>query len=1621
MKTRNFNRILAGLLSAVMLVGILPIAAFAAWKDDNAVLSGDKFGTNGYYNVISKKDYVLVPGAAVESDIVLNNASGTRRQEVHVMEIDPSNPDISIIPGYYGIDKFDPDDKSTWHAKQLSETIKYYEDTFGYNVVGGMNTDLCYENDSAKGFLVFNHQVLATPENDNHGEIPYYIAFYEKEGGGVYCETRQAGTPLRGDELHAVATSSFGFYVKDGALCRTTEDRTGVSHPRSVVGIKEDGTLVMMMVNGRMVSSSGLTDYEIGEFMLSLGCKWALNCDGGGSSTFVTKRQGETELTMRSIPSDGAERATIHSLLIVSNVAPTGELGSVEIESEYEAFSPYSSYTFTANALDTHGYAMDMPEGATWGLSDETFGTIENGTFVSNGKLGEVDIQVSFEGNVVGGYTIKVMHPFVSAVNPNIVVPYGKYTDIGLRSMMSDLEGEEKAVYITANDYEFTITPAEAGHMEGFNFVASAETTVTCAALTATYKYGDRTTVNFTVTLGKGSEILWDFEDATQLDEFTTSAIGWKTKDTPEISLATAENGKVHDGKGALRFEIDATHLGQPVTQSMRFQVMPKKRVVIEGAKSVGAWVYIPNELWTPRVRLILREVNEDGSLSGAKLYYTMNDATVWYNHIEEGGNEGKWIYFKADIDASKKYVLGNYADLADNLAFFDFQWHTKIPNNNISTMFNAGTVNGVYNIYIDSIQVDYSDAVADREAPMITDMVYLGAEESVIPLTKNILNTVECEMLVIESNILNLRATIREDTSKANYTGIDYASAKILVDGVETPVKAVGEYLTLENYAVANGMHRITFVVSDKQGNETRKTRWINVVGSEVFESTIKMVPADPDLDKLLNGSVYWVNLNATRIETIQSVTVVIDKNSVNHWDLEHMMVAEGFTAVWSVDQYEETATITITRTGENTQIDDATLAQLPIRIIDWEDIYNDYLVEEGLGTPEGFKAGRDDDNDFAWPHDLKLEILRGEIEFVEGYSSNVANTFSSEYFRVNTIWYSHPDTIYAADPNYEWLHIHVETPVSDVKATCTSDGFEGRTHCEVCKSIVDYGTTVPAKGHDYQLTDGQFVCATCHGIYHAGTGIFEMNGKNYYAIGGKLLNGWQKIDDAWYYFDTQTFAGAEGHTKISEVTFEFEGGKLLSGVWIKTLVGNRYYYGPGYYNDRGSWRNIDGKDYFFSGGVALDNGYQLLYENQINLNWYYFNADGTCDKSYKVPDGFYTDRNGYAYCKDGKGLSGMHEIDGKYYYFNYKGYAEKNGKFAGRLFMDDYAAFTGVLEKDGVLYLYKDGITVRPGLYEVDGSYYNATWGGVVRIGEYYADSTYCDLPIGTYISGADGKLINGIYEIDGVKRLFSNGQIAKEGLYQIDGEYYVSNWHGEIRTNGTYFVSYSYCDLPANQNYTFGADGKMYNGVEEIDGALYLYINGTTATYGLYKIDGEYYYSYWGGVLKTSGRYYVGTTYCDLPANQNYTFGADGKMYNGVEEIDGILYLYINGTPATYGLYKIDGEYYYSYWSGVLKTDGRYYIDTTRCDLPANQNYTFGSDGKMLNGFVTKDDGIYYYVNGSTPMPRILYVDGYYYYVNWGGKLVTNSTCYVPADGVYADISMTYRFDEYGRLVK
>ncbi len=63
---------------------------------------------------------------------------------------------------------------------------------------------------------------------------------------------------------------------------------------RTSIGVKADGTVVLVCTAGRSVTDSapGLTIPELGALMLELGCEVAYNLDGGGSSQMITKAEG---------------------------------------------------------------------------------------------------------------------------------------------------------------------------------------------------------------------------------------------------------------------------------------------------------------------------------------------------------------------------------------------------------------------------------------------------------------------------------------------------------------------------------------------------------------------------------------------------------------------------------------------------------------------------------------------------------------------------------------------------------------------------------------------------------------------------------------------------------------------------------------------------------------------------------------------------------------------------------------------------------------------------------------------------------------------------------------------------------------------------------------------------------------------------------------------------------------------------------------------------------------------------------------------------------------------------------------------------------------------------------
>ena len=65
------------------------------------------------------------------------------------------------------------------------------------------------------------------------------------------------------------------------------------AHPRTVVGVTEDGRVLFVVVDGRFEGKAeGMSTTMLQELMRILGAKHALNLDGGGSSTMYIKGKG---------------------------------------------------------------------------------------------------------------------------------------------------------------------------------------------------------------------------------------------------------------------------------------------------------------------------------------------------------------------------------------------------------------------------------------------------------------------------------------------------------------------------------------------------------------------------------------------------------------------------------------------------------------------------------------------------------------------------------------------------------------------------------------------------------------------------------------------------------------------------------------------------------------------------------------------------------------------------------------------------------------------------------------------------------------------------------------------------------------------------------------------------------------------------------------------------------------------------------------------------------------------------------------------------------------------------------------------------------------------------------
>lgn len=100
--------------------------------------------------------------------------------------------------------------------------------------------------------------------------------------------------------------------IINGTPCNEKKSLGGGLNPRTAIGQRADGAILMLVVNGRKVDSLGATLDDLVEIMLSFGAVNASNLDGGSSS--LMKYDGEFKNTSSYIY--GGERVLPTAILV---------------------------------------------------------------------------------------------------------------------------------------------------------------------------------------------------------------------------------------------------------------------------------------------------------------------------------------------------------------------------------------------------------------------------------------------------------------------------------------------------------------------------------------------------------------------------------------------------------------------------------------------------------------------------------------------------------------------------------------------------------------------------------------------------------------------------------------------------------------------------------------------------------------------------------------------------------------------------------------------------------------------------------------------------------------------------------------------------------------------------------------------------------------------------------------------------------------------------------------------------------------------------------------------------------------------------------------------------------
>ncbi len=1439
-----------------------------AFADYICELAGDYVDLidNPYFTVFASETSNLAPG--IVQSIKHATSADNKQMVYYTATADLTRDDVHIFANYKD------NDPTSWGMQPVLTQANAAQEKYGnpesehyienYNVIVSVNGDGFNMGTGEPGGL------LIMDGTEYHGPSSSGFFGITKDGKAVIGTTAEYNTIYKSQLKEAIG--GFGArLIKDGIIQDSKDSSYYTTrHSRTAVGITRTGKVVFMVLDGRQEPvSCGGSMSEIAQIMYEAGCVQAINLDGGGSTTYVAKLEGDDELSVANRPSDGAARSVSTSLLMVSTAPNSTAFDHAIIESETDYLTKDASVQLTASGVSATGNSAELPEGTVWKVSDEKWGTITQDGVFTGLRNGSVDVNLMLGETVIGTKTMNIVVPDrIYFPKSNIDTVYGAKTELSVIALY-----ENKPVTYTENDIVFSLSNEAAGVIDGFCFIGTEGTGIKNLTVYAALAADDSVTASVVVSLYNQGELSFDFDQATGGDRM----LAWYR----EVSNSVTEDNNLYEAvdpempmEASYSFAIDMTQIPIPDRLADLTSLLPGAEL-----ENASAWTFLMQ--LAERVS-VLTEVKPtvhidsrfDVDYSQVKVindYFELTDT-----EFDEATNTLtltlNWIDQTQAIDPA----MANPICILSGIKLTpkaDAEW-----KNDMITAVNSGEIS--YKVYMRATALyGFAGKTENQQIYGIYPFINPDNENEKGGWFGDIYAEFEDSFTLskaVKDGWVNEGGGFAYYENGEKYTGVH------LIDGY---------YYDFGEDGLNNGQTKLTGVFYDESVSAYRYSKFGELV------SGWHMIGED------------WYYFHS------DTMAAKPGKYEVGVVTFDFEETGKISSGVWEkcIFGYRYYYGPSFYKTG-------------------WETIDgNRYYFENGYRY-EGYHCVRESNSqDYYW-YDFGTDGICKDEVIPDGFYDDNGEGLSyvkdgkavKGLHKIDGDYYLFDYFAHAVTGKRYAQETYCDLPVGnyyfgdDYKAlNGVVDGSDGLRYYVNGKrrsvGLVEFNGAYYFAGNEdggVVVNEKRYVWAG-NGLlpeaeYEFGpdgkilNGIVDKDGVLYYYINGKAkAYGLVEYEGAYYFV-----CGENGEVAVSERRYVWAGNGLLpeaeyefgpDGRMIDGIVekdGVLYYYMNGKGRAYGLIE-IDGA-YYFAGG---ENGELAMNESCyvgdgkgiIPAGVYEFGPDG------RMLDGL-VEKDGVLYFyRTGKARAyGLIELDGSYYFVggtngeitvNEKRYVwEGNGLLpeAEYEFGPDGRMLDGIVEKDGVLYFYKTGKAKAYGLVEYEGAYYFVSGeNGEVTVNEKrYVWAGNGLLPESNYEFGPDGRMLDGIVEKDGVLYYYNKGKTKAYGLVEHDGAYYfVGGENGEITVNEKRYVWAGNGLLPES-NYEFGPDGRMRNGFFEKDGVKYYFVNGKPGKVGLNYIDGYYYFVKNDGSLIVNRTYYVWETN-GLSVEMNYTFDELGRV--------------------------------------------------------------------------------------------------------------------------------------------